>query len=334
MPRERPGSAASAIAWSFSVRRSARSSRRRCSRAAAGPVAGRRRRDLLDGDLGDVEVALERLRERVAAVVVEPADEAMRGEHRQPGILQRDQAHEDVPVLALAADLLARRPAWSRNGGGRRRSAARRRAWPPARRRSPRGSATRHRRCVVPSRVGDLAPRRLRGGRLQRRPGGLGRVGVQREDRGDVRARRARQPQPVLLRPGVRALVRAHPPGAVLLDPHPAEEPAPGQRAPVGPGVVLRVRPDRRLGVAHERALQLPASSRSPRPRSGSGSPSGRSIATMLYGERASSAARCSRRSRHRAAPSRPRAGRRRRCRSAARAAVGCRPWRRRRLAA
>ena len=201
-------------------------------------------------------------------------------------------------VLALAADLLARRSASSRSGGGRRRSAARRRAWPPAPRRSPRGSATRHRRWTVPSASVDLAPRRLLGGRLERVPGGAGGVGVEREDRGDVRPRRARQAQPVLLRAGVRALVRAHPPGAVLLDPHPAEEPAPRAPAPVRSGVVLRVRPDRRLAVAHQRALQLPGLEQLARGCVWIGirppSPSGRSIATTLYGERAISAARCS----------------------------------------
>ena len=97
------------------------------------------------------------------------------------------------------------------------------------------------------------------GGRRQRRPGGVRGVGVEREDRGDVRAGRARQAQAVLLGAGVRALVRAHPPRAVVLDAHPAEEAPPRERLPVGSGVVLRVRPQRGLAVAHERALQLPA---------------------------------------------------------------------------
>ena len=34
------------------------------------------------------------------------AQQAVGGEHGEPGILERDQAHQDVPVRALAADLL------------------------------------------------------------------------------------------------------------------------------------------------------------------------------------------------------------------------------------
>ena len=41
-------------------------------------------------------VALERGRERGLLVVVEPDREAVRGEDRQPGVLQRDQAHQHV----------------------------------------------------------------------------------------------------------------------------------------------------------------------------------------------------------------------------------------------
>ncbi len=70
--------------------------------------------------------------------------------------------------------------------------------------------------------------------------------------------RGARQAQAVLLRSRVRALVRTHPARPVALDPHAAEEAAARATLPVRSGVVLRVRPDRRLLVADERALGLP----------------------------------------------------------------------------
>ena len=57
----------------------------------------------------------------------------------------------------------------------------------------------------------------------------------------------------------MRPLVRAHAAGAVVLDAHPAEEPATRARLAVGARVVLRVRPQRRLLVADHRALRLPA---------------------------------------------------------------------------
>ena len=115
-------------------------------------------------------------------------------------------------------------------------------------------------------------------------------VGVQREDRRDVRARGARQAQAVLLRARVRALVRAHAAGAVVLDPHPAEEAAARAARAVRAGVVLGVRPHRRLAVAHERPLQLPALEQLGRRRVGVAAlraGPGRSSATTLYGERA-----------------------------------------------
>ncbi len=104
-------------------------------------------------------------------------------------------------------------------------------------------------------RVCDLTPRRHCGGWRQRVPGGVRGVGVEREDGGDVRARRARQAQPVLLRAGVRALVGTDPTGAVVLDAHPAEKPTPRARLAVGTGVVLCVRPQRGLTVTDQRPL-------------------------------------------------------------------------------
>ncbi len=65
----------------------------------------------------------------------------------------------------------------------------------------------------------------------------------------------------------MRALVRANATGAVLLDANATEEPAAGERASAGAGVVLRVSPHRRLLVADDRALELPALEKFPRGR-------------------------------------------------------------------
>ncbi len=107
--------------------------------------------------------------------------------------------------------------------------------------------------------IGDVGPRLSGGGGLERRPGRALRVREEGEDRRDVRARRARQPQAVLLRAGVGALVRAHPAGTVALDTDAAEEAAARTSDAVGPGVLLGVRPDRRLRIAGKDTLQLPA---------------------------------------------------------------------------
>ena len=125
--------------------------------------------------------------------------------------------------------------------------------------------------------------------------------------------------------PGVRALVRAHAAGAVR--PRSARgrrSPAACSVRPSGPRVVLRVRPQRGLAVAGEHALQLPAARTArPPPRRGPARPAGRSTATTLNGERASSSARwpCV----DHVVGRRDDVGERpgdRRCRSAARAAV------------
>ena len=107
------------------------------------------------------------------------------------------------------------------------------------------------------------------------------------------------------------------------------------QRPPVGAGVVLRVRPQRGLGVAHEGALQLPALEQLPRGRVGVGL-----APRQVDGDDVEGRARDQRgalivvdhviraaRRRRPAAPPRP-------GRSGARAAVGRRPWRWRTLAA
>ena len=95
--------------------------------------------------------------------------------------------------------------------------------------------------------------------RLDGRPGRVRRVVVEAEDRGEVRARRARETQPVLLRARVRALVRADPARAVVLDLDAREDAVARARLPVGARVVLRERPQRGRLVAHDDPLVVPA---------------------------------------------------------------------------
>ena len=54
----------------------------------------------------DLEVAPDRLGERLLLVGAQVAQQPMGGEHGQAGVLERHQAHQDVPVRTLAADLL------------------------------------------------------------------------------------------------------------------------------------------------------------------------------------------------------------------------------------
>ena len=238
-----------------------------------------------------VEELAQRVRQRLLGLRRGVADEAVGGEDGQPLVLQRDQAHEHVAVLALAADLLGVDArglvavvAVGDEQLGRLQGA-------PGRPRSPRGRVTRPSRLTVPS-SSVCSPNGSAA--LQDGGGGAGGVVVEAEDGGEVRLRRAGEPEPVLLGARVRALVRADAPGAVVLDAHAREDAVAGERAAVGAGVVLGQRPQRGLVVAHDGALLLPAlEDRSPPRR------------------------RCP-------APARPRAGRRaRRCRASARPAVG-----------
>ena len=107
--------------------------------------------------------------------------------------------------------------------------------------------------------VGDLGPRLARQVRRERAPRRPGGVVVEREDGGEVRARGAREPQPVLLRARVRALVRPDAAGPVVLDLHAREEAVARAAAAVRPGVVLRERPQRGRVVAHEDPVRAPA---------------------------------------------------------------------------
>ena len=58
------------------------------------------------GYLGDLEVATQCFSQSLLALAIEPSHQTVGGEHGQAGILQGDEAHEDVAVLSLAAQLL------------------------------------------------------------------------------------------------------------------------------------------------------------------------------------------------------------------------------------
>ena len=206
-----PRSAASAIAWSFSVRRNgALEVARRCSPCVSGPVA-----------VGRAQLGVRRSprcrRARAARSPAPPAvcgvvaaDEPVGGEDGQARVLRARRGTSARSGARPRRRSPRRRRARSRSGGGRRRSAARRRLErAPGPRRSPSGSATRQRRLTVPSSSVGLAERLGRRCGRERAPGGAVGVVVEAEDRREVRLRRAREAQPVLLGPGVRALVRA-----------------------------------------------------------------------------------------------------------------------------
>ena len=294
-------------------------------------AAVRRGLELVLGDLLDVPVAPDRLAQRDAPRVVEAGQQAVGGEDRQAGIAERHEAHQHVAVRALAADLLGVRArglvavvaVGDQQLGGRQRL-------PHRRDRARVADAPEPMRGAVV--VGQLAERGVRQLRRERRPGV---AVVEREDRGEVRPRRAREPQPVLLRAGVRALVRADPPGAVVLDAHAGEHAVARAAASVRAGVVLLERPQRRLRVGDDDALRRArrAASRR-RGRTGRrrrGPAGGRSRRRCRASARAARRA-APRRSRRRAGRRRARARRCGRGRSAARAGARCRPRRRRML--
>ena len=103
--------------------------------------------------------------------------------------------------------------------------------------------------------VGDLGPGDSCGEPVEVAPGiAL----VQREDRREIVPGRLGQPQPVLLRPRLGALVRAHAAGPIRRHPDPAEQPPAHLPRTVGGVVLLGQRPDRRLAVGGEDPLQGP----------------------------------------------------------------------------
>ena len=208
-------------------------------------------------DLGHLPVARDRVAQRDALLVGEAGQQPVGGEDGEAGVLERDQAHQHVAMAALAADLVrvdARGLVAVMAVGDQQLGVAQRVGD------LGRGVLLRHAPEPVLGAVlvGHVAPRHAFGVGGHRAPRGAGRVVVEREDGGEVRPRRAREPQAVLPRPRVGALVGPDAPRAVVLDTHAREEPAAGVGVAVGAAVVLRERPQRRRGVAHEDLLRLP----------------------------------------------------------------------------
>ena len=82
-------------------------------------------------------------------------------------------------------------------------------------------------------------------------------AGMEREDRREVVPRGPGEPEPVLLWAGLRALVGAHEPRAVVRHANARHEAAPHETGAVRRRVLLRKRPDRRLAVGGEDAVEL-----------------------------------------------------------------------------
>ena len=162
----------------------------------------------------------------------------MGGEDEQAGVGERAEQHQDVAVVALAADLVGVHPRGlvavvavgdQQLGVGERHLEL---ARPGPRRRSARACWT-CRRGRSAEANGSVAAD------LLHRPAAapLG-VGEQAEDGGQVGPSRARELEPVLLRPRVGALVRADPARAVLVHPHAREHARAGAaRRRRGPGI-------------------------------------------------------------------------------------------------
>ncbi len=87
---------------------------------------------------------------------------------------------------------------------------------------------------------------------------------VEEEDRLELRAGGAQEPQTALLRAGVRALVRKDRAGLVGLDPQRGDEPAALPRDAVGTDVVLRDRPHGGRVLGQENALVEPCAEEPP----------------------------------------------------------------------
>ena len=197
---------------------------------ADGEPLARRGLERLERHLLDLPVAPDRLAQGLAAVRVDAGEEPVGGEDGEPGVAERDEAHQHVrvrgarllgvharglvAVVAVGDQQLGRRQRLGRRGDGLGVGD------PPQ---------PVHRAVVV----GRLAERRPAEVRRERRPGV---AVVEGEDRREVRPRGPRQPQPVLLRPRVRALVR--PDAARRRSPRPAR----GRAARGGCGGARRAR--------------------------------------------------------------------------------------------
>ena len=181
----------------------------------------------------------------------------MGGEDGQTRVLERDQAHQHVAVAALPAQLLGvdARGLVAVVAVGDQQLGVTQRLGDRGRRVLLRHAPEPVLGAVL---VGHVAPRHGLGVGRERTPHRAVRIVVEREDGGEVRPRGAGQPQPVLLRPGVGALVRADTAGPIVLDAHAREDTAAREGGAVGAGVVLRERPQGRLDVAHEDLFRLP----------------------------------------------------------------------------
>ncbi len=205
----------------------------------------------------DLEVPADRLGERLVLIGAQAADQPVGREHGEARVLERDKAHEHVAVRAIAANLLGVHP-------GRLVAVMAVGDQQLCLRTRPLDGLDRGRVGDPPEPVdgpvivSGLRPRILLRERRKRRPRALVGIREQREDRREVRARGAGEPQPVLLRPRMSALVWPDPAGAIVLHPDASEESAAGPLAAVGSGVVLGQCPDCRLLVTDDHALIAP----------------------------------------------------------------------------
>ncbi len=187
------------------------------------------------------------------ARVGEAAQEAVVPEHGQAWIVERDQAHQRVAVVALAADLVGV------HAGGLVAVVPVRDQQLGVREAGGHGLdhiGVGHAPDAVAGAigVGRLAPG-LAQGRLQQAPGV---AGVEAEDGGEVVLGGAGQLQAILLGTRLGALVRADQARAVLGHANAGEKAPAGVVVAVGPAVGLLERPDRRLAVLGEDALVAP----------------------------------------------------------------------------
>ena len=213
-----------------------------------GGLEVRRGRQLLD-----LEVAHERLADGLLllAVLLQAREQAVGGEDGEAGVGERAEEHQDVAVFALAAHLLGVHPRRlvamvavgdQQLGPGE-----------PVDEASDRGGVGDPPERVAGALVVGCGGEGLTDAQLvQRRPHGAIGVREQAEDGGEIRARRARETEAILLRPRVGALVRPDASRAVVLHAHAREEARPREVAAVGARVVLAQGPDRGLILAHQ----------------------------------------------------------------------------------
>ena len=211
----------------------------------------------IERDLLDLKAISERRRERLLlrGIARQAGDEAVGREDRQPGVVERGKRHQRVAMGPLAPDLLGvlngrlvtvvpvgdeELRVGELGGDGLANPSI---ADPP----DPVDRAV-VRACLAPRRLAsdhgiNVAPRI---------------ASVEREDRREIVAGRSHEAEPVLLWAGMRALVRAHAPRAVLRHPDAAEDAAPLAPLSIRPRVLLRERPEPGLTVGDEDPLQRP----------------------------------------------------------------------------